>query len=102
MIKICPAENLVLDANIIISAVFGPRMRNILEHPKFKSKINICSPAVILEEVEKNVPKIADRKHINLDICQNSLISLKERLTIFHCQHVYKRDGPGSAFQSRQ
>ncbi|WP_420835486.1 PIN domain-containing protein [Candidatus Synechococcus spongiarum] len=58
MIRICPTENLVLDANVIISAVLGTHTRNILEHPNFRSKINISSPAVILEEVEKKIPII--------------------------------------------
>jgi len=90
MIAIDPKGKLVLDANIIVGAIFGTRIRNVLEHPNFRWKIDACCPAVILEEVERKVPEIARNKCTNLDIYQNSLVSLKERITVFSCQHIHK------------
>ena len=92
MTEISPKGKLVLDANIIISAIFGTRIRKILEHPDFISKITICCSAVILEEVESNVPKIACREYMDLEVFQDSLMSLKERLTVFYHEHMYKKE----------
>lgn len=89
MTKISPKGKLVLDANIIIGAIFGTRIRKILDHPNFRWKITIYCPAVILEEVEGNVPEIAHRECTDLDVWQDSLVSLKERITVFSSQYIH-------------
>ncbi|MYK07926.1 MAG: hypothetical protein F4040_09625 [Synechococcus sp. SB0670_bin_20] len=92
MVKMDPKGKLILDANIIIGAVFGPRRWRVLEHPNFKLKIDICCPVIIMEEVDKNVPEIAHREGTDMAVWRDSLASLKERVTVFPYQHMHRKE----------
>jgi predicted nucleic acid-binding protein len=57
------AKGLVLDANILLRAVFGTRVRHILEH--FEDDANFYSPDVCFEEAGEYIPVLAKRRGID-------------------------------------
>jgi predicted nucleic acid-binding protein len=57
---------LVLDANILIRAVFGNRVREILE--RFEDEINFCSPDVCFDDARRYVPQICKKRRIDSSV----------------------------------
>lgn len=54
---------LVLDANILLCAVFGVRVHNLLE--AYEDGVGFHSPAICFEEARKHVPAIASRRRVD-------------------------------------
>src|ERR1700693_910765 len=53
-------KGLVLDANILIRAVFGQRVRQILE--AYENVASFCSPDVCFQDVRKYIPDLSERR----------------------------------------
>lgn len=59
-----PQKVLVLDANILIRAVLGRRVRQILR--KYASDVGFCAPDVCFVDARKYIADIGQRKRMNL------------------------------------
>jgi len=64
-------KGLVLDANILIRAVFGKKVRRILE--TYEDDVLFYSPDVCFQEARSYVPAIAERRRQNLDSAFSTL-----------------------------
>ena len=53
-------KGLVLDANILIRAVFGQRVRQILE--AYENVASFCSPDVCFQDARKYIPDLSERR----------------------------------------
>src|SRR5271165_5432796 len=53
-------KGLVLDANILIRAVFGRRVRQILE--AYENVASFCSPDVCFQDARKYIPDLSERR----------------------------------------
>jgi hypothetical protein len=53
----------VLDANILLRAVFGVRVRALLE--TYQEKVSFYSPDVCFDDARKYIPEIAKRRRID-------------------------------------
>ena len=53
-------KGLVIDANILIRAVFGQRVRQILE--TYEDHVNFCAPDIYFQEAQKYVSLLAARR----------------------------------------
>ena len=60
------AKGIVLDANILLSAVFGRRIRSLID--KYGDSAGFFSPDSCLDEAKKYVPEIAARRGIDVDL----------------------------------
>ncbi len=58
-----PPKPLVLDANILLRAVFGVRVRSILE--SYEDAAAFYSPDVCFEDARKYIPDIASRRNFD-------------------------------------
>jgi hypothetical protein len=56
-------EGLVLDANILLRAVFGVRVRALLE--TYEEEVSFYSPDVCFDDARKYIPEIAGRRRID-------------------------------------
>jgi predicted nucleic acid-binding protein len=54
-----PAKGLVLDANILIDAVLGTRVRAVLE--AFEDEVRFLCPQVCVSDARRNIPIICER-----------------------------------------
>jgi predicted nucleic acid-binding protein len=61
-----PAKALVLDANILLRAVFGAKVRAILE--SYEDAVAFYSPDVCFEDAQKYIPDIAARRNFDAAI----------------------------------
>jgi len=59
-----PQKVLVLDANILIRAVLGRRVRQILR--KYANSVDFCAPGICFDDARKYAADIAQRKGISL------------------------------------
>lgn len=57
-------RGLVLDANIVLRAVFGIKVRRILE--EYEDEVGFYSPSLSFQEALKYVPAIAERQRQSL------------------------------------
>jgi predicted nucleic acid-binding protein len=64
-------RDIVLDANVLLSAVFGRRVRQLMD--KYGERAGFYSPDACLEEAQKYVPDIATRRSIDVDLAQTML-----------------------------
>jgi hypothetical protein len=62
-------KGLVLDANILLRAVFGVRVRALLE--TYEEEVSFYSPDVCFDDARKYIPEIAKRRRIDPE-CDNS------------------------------
>jgi len=56
-------KGLVLDANILLRAVFGVRVRTLLE--TYEEEVSFYSPDVCFDDARKYIPEIAKRRRID-------------------------------------
>jgi predicted nucleic acid-binding protein len=61
-----PAKTLVLDANILLRAVFGVKVRTILE--SHEDAVAFYSPDVCFEDARRYIPDIAARRNFDAEI----------------------------------
>jgi predicted nucleic acid-binding protein len=59
-------KGLVLDANILLRAVFGHRVRQILE--AYEDEARFYSPDVCFADAERYIPDISDRRRLDADL----------------------------------
>ena len=58
-----PSKGLVLDANILLRAVFGARVRQLLE--TYEDAAGFYSPDVCFEEAQEYIPDVAKRRAVD-------------------------------------
>jgi predicted nucleic acid-binding protein len=63
-------KRLVLDANILLRAVFGIRVRALLE--AYEDSVSFFSPDICFEDARKYIPKLAAQR--NFDACEGLLL----------------------------
>jgi len=71
--QIIASKRLVLDANILLRAVFGVRVRGLLE--AYEDSVSFHCPDVCLEDARKYIPNVAARKSLDQASC---LVALDE------------------------
>jgi len=64
-------KGLVLDANILLRAVFGQRVREILE--AYEHEVRFCAPDVCFADAEKYIPDISKRRGLDVDLALSVL-----------------------------
>ena len=64
-------KKLVLDANILVRAVFGKRVYNLLK--KYEGVVEFYSPDLCIEEARKHLPAIAARQRVALALAELTL-----------------------------
>jgi predicted nucleic acid-binding protein len=71
---------LVLDANIVIRAVLGKRVPQLLH--RYAGRIDFLAPDSALQEAAQHLPKILQRRGISTDLVVETLDSLKNILQV--------------------
>ncbi|OLE46274.1 MAG: hypothetical protein AUG46_10235 [Acidobacteria bacterium 13_1_20CM_3_58_11] len=66
-----PRKGLVLDANILLRAVFGIRVMQLLE--TYEDVAGFYSPDVCFAEAEKYIPDVAKRRGLNSALARSIL-----------------------------
>ena len=59
-------RGLVLDANILLRAVFGQRVRQILE--KYEDKARFYTPDLCFEDARRYIPDISKKRGLDVDL----------------------------------
>ncbi|HVO59388.1 MAG TPA: PIN domain-containing protein [Terriglobales bacterium] len=70
------AQRSVVDANILLRAVFGAKVRRILE--EYEQHVNFYSPEVCFQDARRYIPDIASRKNLNADLTLSVLDQICE------------------------
>jgi predicted nucleic acid-binding protein len=84
------SKNLVLDANILLRAVFGARVRDLLEG--YEDIVSFYSPEVCFEEAAKHLPAIADRKRLQLSTSLLALEKLQNIVQVVDRRFYWKHE----------
>lgn len=101
-----PRKGLVLDANILLRAVFGIRVRRILE--TYEDVAAFYSPDVCFAEAQRYIPDLAKRRRLDTKLARSilehvgrivepvdkSLYEAHERLARERIEHRDPRDWP--------
>ena len=66
-----PRKGLVLDANILLRAVFGQRVRQILE--AYEDQANFYTADVCFEDARKYIPDVSQRRRFDVDLAVSVL-----------------------------
>jgi predicted nucleic acid-binding protein len=69
-----PRKGLVLDANILLRAVFGQRVRHLLE--TYEDTAAFFSPEACFQEAQKYIPDVAKRRGLDSNIALSVLEQL--------------------------
>lgn len=65
-------KGLVLDANILIRAVFGERVRQILE--TYEDAVAFYAPDLCFLDAERYIPDIAQRRNFSAELADSVLL----------------------------
>lgn len=65
------AKGLILDANILIRAVFGIRVRQILE--RYEDEANFYTPDICFQDAEKYIPIVSKDRGFDVDLALSVL-----------------------------
>lgn len=68
-------KGLVLDANILIRAVFGERVRQILE--TYEDAVAFYAPDVCFLDAARYIPEIAQRRNFSAEIANSVLLGIR-------------------------
>jgi len=86
-----PAKTLVLDANIMLRAGFGKRVRKRIE--RYGETVSFCSPDVCFEEARKYISPVAERKQVPLSTALHVFDEVTCNIRLvemgLHGQHEY-------------
>jgi predicted nucleic acid-binding protein len=89
-------KGLVLDANILIRAVFGKRVREILE--RFENETDFYSPDLCFDDVRRYIPSISKKRKLNptlslavLDRVSTLVVSVDRSLYADQEEHAPQR-----------
>lgn len=66
-----PRKGLVLDANILLRAVFGQRVRQILED--YEDQANFYAPDICFHDARKYIPDLSSRRRFDVDLALSLL-----------------------------
>lgn len=69
------ARTLVLDANILVRAVLGPRVRNLIVD--FAPDVDFFAPSIAFEDAERHLPTVAGRRGIDPALTLETLDTLR-------------------------
>jgi predicted nucleic acid-binding protein len=69
-------KGLVLDANILLRAVFGQRVRQILE--AYEDQANFYAPDVCFQDARKYIPDLSTRRRFDVDLA----LSVLDRISL--------------------
>jgi predicted nucleic acid-binding protein len=69
-------KGLVLDANILLRAVFGQRVLPILEN--YENQSSFFSPEVCFQDARRYIPDICLRKNLDVDLALSVLDRLSQ------------------------
>ena len=64
-------KGLVLDANILLRAVFGQRVRQILE--VYEDQANFYTPDVCFQDARRYIPDLSTRRRFDVDLALSVL-----------------------------
>lgn len=64
-------KGLVLDANILLRAVFGQRVRQILE--AYEDQANFYTPDLCFQDARKYIPNVSSRRGFDVDLALSVL-----------------------------
>jgi predicted nucleic acid-binding protein len=84
-------RRLVLDANILVRAVFGKRVREILE--RFEHEADFYSPDVCFEDVRRYIPSLSKKRSFDPDLAI-AVLGQIGRLVIAVDQSFYEEREP--------
>jgi hypothetical protein len=73
-------KGLVLDANVLLRAVFGVRVMQLLE--TYKDVADFYSPDVCFAEAEKYIPHLAKRRALDSALARSILKDVRTSLSI--------------------
>lgn len=74
-------KGLILDANILLRAVFGVRVRQILE--AYEAEANFYTPDVCFEDAQKYIPVVSKQRGLDIDLglsVLDQVVSVVERV----------------------
>lgn len=74
------SKSIVLDANIVIRAVLGERVRNLII--KYQNKVDFFVPDVCIIDAHKYIPKIFEKRKMSPDLALNLLKELESFFNI--------------------
>ena len=66
-----PRKGLVLDANILLRAVFGQRVRQIMED--YEDQANFYAPDICFHDARKYIPDLSSRRRFDVDLALSVL-----------------------------
>lgn len=69
------ARALVLDANILVRAVLGPRVRNLIVN--FAPTVDFFAPSVAFDDVVRHLPTVAGKRGIDPELTLETLDTLR-------------------------
>jgi predicted nucleic acid-binding protein len=69
-------KGVIVDANILLRAVFGQRVRQLLE--QYENAVNFYTPETCFEEARRYVSTVAARKNIDVDLASAVLDGICE------------------------
>lgn len=64
-------RGLVLDANILLRAVFGSRVRHLLE--TYEGAVGFYSPDVCFQDAQKYIPRVSERRGVDSSVALSVL-----------------------------
>jgi len=70
-------KGLVLDANILLRAVFGQRVRQILEAYEYRA--NFYAPDVCIQDARKYIPDLSTRRQFDVDLALSARVQVLPR-----------------------
>ena len=77
---------IVLDTNILIRAILGERVPNLLE--KYSSSCSFVTPASCYDELNRHLPKVLQKRNLALEPFLNAIAQLAKVVTPL-AQEIY-------------
>ncbi|MGH9795627.1 MAG: PIN domain-containing protein [Candidatus Acidiferrales bacterium] len=66
----------MLDANILLRAVFGSRVPHLLE--TYEDVVRFCSPDMCFQDARKYIPRVAERRRRDPDLALSVLEQISQ------------------------
>lgn len=67
-------RGLILDANILLRAVFGQRVRHLLE--KYEDQVRFYTPAVCFQDAQRYIPIVSKDREFDADLALTVLLQI--------------------------
>jgi predicted nucleic acid-binding protein len=75
-----PLKSIVLDANILIRAVLGPRVRNLILQNY--EETHFFAPEICISDAQKYLPEIFRKRHLDVDPIMTLFEELKSLMNV--------------------